>query len=439
MEERVWTVSEINSSVRVLIEQAFIPTWIRAEIGTLNIHHSGHVYLTLKDSKSQLNAVFFRGGNIARRMALRPGMEVEVFGKLTVYEVRGSYQLNISQIREVGVGNLQQRFDELKNKLFAEGLFEQSIKKKIPLLPTRIGVITSPTGAAIKDFLQVLNRRFPNINIKIYPSQVQGKGAEKYIVDGINFFNKYSNVDVIVLTRGGGSMEDLWAFNEEVLAREISKSQIPIISAIGHEIDFTISDFVADMRVPTPSAAAELVVTSRSELEQKLIQLNKALVSYTTHLMEVKTSKLSALSNSFAFKEPERIIREKQQRIDELDITLNRLITHNVEIKKQNLVTPADKLLSIFTRVLERKRVELERIYSLFSSTFYNNKNELNNKLNTKTAKLLALDPNSILNRGYAILKNKKSKEIISSVKTPLESRIIVELKDGNIELENNS
>ncbi|MEG1979244.1 MAG: exodeoxyribonuclease VII large subunit, partial [Victivallaceae bacterium] len=276
MTEIVWSVSEINAAVRELVESALVPCWITGEVGTLNIYRSGHVYLTLKDATSQLKCVWFGGERQARYIDLKVGDKIELFGRLTVYEVRGEYQFTIKTLRSCGIGELQRKFDELKQRLAAEGLFDQERKRQIPQMPRIIGVVTSPDGAAIRDFLQILNRRFPNVNVLIYPAQVQGPNAAATIAKGVEFFNR-RGADVIVLTRGGGSMEDLWPFNEELVARSVAASRIPTISAVGHEIDYTICDFVCDMRVPTPSAAAELVIGARADFEERLKRLKRDL------------------------------------------------------------------------------------------------------------------------------------------------------------------
>ena len=330
-EEKIWTVSEVNSAVREVIEGGFHPFWLEAEVGTLNIHRSGHVYLTLKDTKNQVRGVFFGGAEQARSLKLAVGAKIEAFGNLTVYQVRGEYQFSIKMLRPVGLGDLQRRFEELKIKLESEGLFESSRKKTLPLLPQTIGVVTSPGGAAIRDFLQIITRRFPDICIRIYPADVQGKGAEKQVAAGVKDFNDTGNADVIVVTRGGGSMEDLWPFNEEVLARAVAASEIPVISAVGREIDFTICDFVSDMRVPTPSAAAELVVGRQDEFKDFISSSQRRMNSSLELLMERCRHRFELAVGSPVFHEPVHLMRQQQQRIDELDFRLNRAVDSSLE------------------------------------------------------------------------------------------------------------
>lgn len=364
-EEKIWSVSELNSAVRSILENTFMPFWLKGEIGTLNLHRSGHVYLTLKDERTQVKAVFFGGAEQARKFQIQPGTEIEVLGNISVYEVRGEYQFSIKTMRPIGLGDLQRKFEELKNKLAAEGLFAEERKKAIPVLPRKIGVITSPDGAAIRDFLQIINRRFPNVNIKIYPAPVQGKGAERKLAAGIEFFNSLSPVDVLVITRGGGSMEDLWPFNEEILARAIAQSDIPVISAVGHEIDFTICDFVADLRVPTPSAAAELVAGKEEEFKNTLEYNRKRMLNSIELIYHKLARRYDAAANSYVFREPARMVKEKQQYLDDL--------TKSMEDALQ------DKISS-------------------FSS-----------RLEVLTGRINSMNPLAVLNRGYSIVTEKGS------------------------------
>jgi exodeoxyribonuclease VII large subunit len=391
MQNKIWRIGEINSAIKELIENSLLPIWVQAEVGTLNIHQSGHVYMTLKDQRSQLRAVFFNGANQARQIKLKVGDKVEVLGKLTVYEVRGEYQLSVRQIRPVGLGDLQRRFEELKKKLEAEGLFETSCKKEIPLLPETIALVTSPGGAAIRDFLQIIERRFPNIHIQIYPSPVQGQGAECELAKGIDFFNRINKADVIVLTRGGGSMEDLWPFNEEVLARAVVNSKIPVISAVGHEIDFSICDFVADLRVPTPSAAAELVVGQREEFEKNLQRNQKDLTKALEFRLQEVKNRLTLAHKSHVFREPIYLVRQKQQYID--DLMKSSLISLKHSLKNKDL---AFQLLA---------------------------------------GKLNALGPENVLKRGFAILRDPKNNKTITDNKQPHGKELQATLRSGTIDL----
>ena len=315
--EPIWSVSEVNRAVRELVEGSLNSFWMKGEVGNLLPHRSGHAYLTLKDERCQIRAAFFGGAAAVRNLGLANGMQIEAYGKLTVYDVRGEYQFSIKSIRLAGAGDLQRRFEELKRKLAAEGLFDPARKKPLPRLPRCIGVVTSPTGAAIRDFLQIVDRRFPDLHIRIYPAQVQGAGAAESVARGIDFFNRAGGVEVIVVTRGGGSMEDLWAFNEECVARAVAASRIPVISAIGHEIDFTICDFAADLRAPTPSAAAELVIGRRDEVAGELEQLRKAMLHAFDYRLLTEQRRLDNLAASTLFREPAHLVEMRAQQLDE--------------------------------------------------------------------------------------------------------------------------
>ncbi len=259
-EKRIYTVSEITRNIRVVLEESFSRVWVEGEVSNYTFHSSGHMYFSIRDNKATLQCAMFRRANKNLKFKLKDGMKVICFGSISVYEIRGNYQLIVEEVEPKGIGALQLQFEQLKEKLRKEGLFDEGHKVPVPYLPIRIGIVTSPTGAAIHDILNVSRRRFSNIEIIINPVKVQGEGAKDEIANAINEFNKLKNIDVMIIGRGGGSLEDLWPFNEEVVARAIYNSEIPIISAVGHEIDYTISDFVADKRAPTPSAAAELVI-----------------------------------------------------------------------------------------------------------------------------------------------------------------------------------
>ncbi len=412
-QNKIWKIAEINSAIKELVENSLMPIWVQAEVGTLNIHQSGHVYMTLKDQRSQLRAVFFNGADPARQMRLKVGDQVEVFGKLTVYEVRGEYQLSIRQIRPLGLGDLQRRFEELKRKLENEGLFEPDLKKTIPLLPETIALVTSPGGAAIRDFLQIIERRFPNIHIQIYPTPVQGQGAERNIADGIEFFNRAGKADVIVVTRGGGSMEDLWPFNEEILARAVAASAIPVISAVGHEIDFTICDFVADMRVPTPSAAAELVVGRREEFEKHLKRSVKDLKSSLQFVLQEVKNRLKLASESHVFREPIHIVRQKQQYLDEL-------------MKNSSIC---------LERLLRDNDLRLQLVAGKLKSNSQNYFRLMHSQLNGLSGKLDALGPQNVLNRGFAILRDSETNKTIKDNNQASGKELQATVSNGTIDL----
>jgi exodeoxyribonuclease VII large subunit len=314
---QVWKVSEVTAQIRVLLEGQFADVWVEGEVSNLHSAQSGHLYFTLKDAKSQLRCVCFR--DQLRGVKFRPedGLHVTVRGSISVYEVRGEYQIYVSQIEPVGLGALQLAFEQLKKRLEAEGLFAAERKKPLPVLPRRIGVVTSPTGAAVQDILRVLKRRFPNVHVQIFPVKVQGDGAAKEIVAAIQYFNRAASADVLILARGGGSLEDLWAFNEEIVARAISESVIPIITGVGHETDFTIADFVADLRAPTPSAAAEIVVRTRQEFEKHVVELQRRAEHRMRYVVLEWRHRVRDLESHRAFRQLEQFVRRRRQQVDE--------------------------------------------------------------------------------------------------------------------------
>ena len=346
-ERKVWSVSEVNGAVREIIEGSLLPVWVGGEVGNLTLHRSGHAYLTLKDANAQIRAVFFGGAEQCMRLKIREGSKVEAYGKLSVYMQRGEYQLNVKNMRPMGIGDLQQQFEEMKQKLAAEGLFDEDRKKPLPFLPTRIGVVTSPEGAALQDFLKISLARFPMLTIRIYPSPVQGKGAELKIAEGVRYFNRRRNVDVIVVTRGGGSLEDLWPFNEEAVGRAIAESRIPVVSAVGHEVDFTIADFAADLRAPTPSGAAELIVPEKAAIDD-LISTQKGRILAAVSLSYERTRRhLDTLLNSEPLRRPSFFVREKSQQVDLILKDMEHALKNAAAQAEQHLNAVHDKLETI--------------------------------------------------------------------------------------------
>ena len=345
--EKFFTVSQITRKIRASLEHNFSNISILGEISNVRTPGSRHVYLTLKDKSSQLQAVVFR--NIANKIKfeLKDGMEVISFGSVTVYELRGQYQLIINKIEPKGIGALQLAFQQLKEKLEKEGLFDQAHKKPIPFIPQKIGIVTSPTGAAIKDILNIIDRRFANVEILLYPVKVQGEGAAQEIAEAITELNALTDIDVIIAGRGGGSLEDLWAFNEEVVARSIYNSRIPVISAVGHEIDITIADLVADKRALTPSEAGELVVPRKDLLLDMLEKLNTRLLQSLTGKLRLSKERLVRVANSYVMRQPFDRLRSWQQRLDEFAQRLNINITYALNTEREKLSGIAGKLESL--------------------------------------------------------------------------------------------
>src|SRR5579871_3800498 len=317
-ERRVWKVRDLVAAVRGYIEREYSDAWVEGEISNFRAPESGHLYFTLKDGNSQIKVVMFRSS--ARLLRFRPadGLQVVVRGRITIYEDRGELQIAAEYLEPKGAGSLQLAFEQLKSKLEAEGLFAAERKKPIPTLPARIGLVTSAQGAALRDILNILERRHHSVNVLIYPAQVQGDSAAPEVASGLRYFNQHDNVDVIIIARGGGSAEDLASFNNESLARIIAASEIPVISAVGHETDFTIVDFVADLRAPTPSAAAELVIRSRQEIEDQAAALHERLGRAMRYRLLMGRQALTELAQHGAFARMMELIHQRQQRLDDL-------------------------------------------------------------------------------------------------------------------------
>jgi exodeoxyribonuclease VII large subunit len=324
----ILTVSALNQLIRLHLEEVFPDVWVEGEISNLRIPSSGHVYLTLKDTSSQIRAVIFRSSGRLLRFTPQDGMLVLCRGQVSVYGPRGEYQLLVTYLEPRGVGALQLAFEQLKERLKKEGLFDPAHKRPLPLFPKRIGVVTSPTGAAIMDILKVLRRRFANVQVLLNPVPVQGEGAAQSIATAIEEFNNMGGIDVLIVGRGGGSLEDLWAFNEEIVARAIYTSRIPVISAVGHEVDYTISDFVSDLRAPTPSAAAEMVVQNKKDLIQQItswtdrlqMAMHVRLETYQAHLKQQVTT----------LRDPQKTIQASFMRLDELDSRIRQAVNNTV-------------------------------------------------------------------------------------------------------------
>ncbi len=335
--EHIYTISELTRDIKILLEAKYPAIWVEGEISNYRKSPRGHIYFTLKDQFAQIGAIIFKSAYFSDSIELRDGMRVIAFGNISVYERRGTYQFIVTKIQEKGIGALQLAFEALKKKLFEEGLFDEKYKKPIPPFPQHIGVVTSPTGAAIRDILNVLDRRFSNLHIILNPVRVQGDEAAGEIVKAIEEFNELNNVDVIIVGRGGGSLEDLWPFNEEVVARAIFKSRIPIISAVGHEIDWTISDFVADFRAPTPSAAAELVVSRKEEILEKICNLREKLYHYIQSLIQNYRLRLQLATGSYVFREPINVVRQYHQLVDDYVNRLGLFTRHRLVLMKEKV------------------------------------------------------------------------------------------------------
>jgi len=347
LQEKIYTVSEITSELKRIIEGSFPFIFVKGEISNFKKHSSGHSYFTLKDNWAQISCVFWKARNMLMRFVLEDGMEVIVGGYLTVYERQGKYQLDAETIHPIGIGELQIAFEKLKNKLNKEGIFDEKHKKPLPKFPWTIGVVTSPTGAAIHDFVSVVSKRFPQVQIITNPVRVQGDGAALEISNAIKEFNDYGKVDLIVVCRGGGSLEDLWAFNEEIVARAIFASKIPVISAVGHEIDYNISDFVADKRAPTPSSAGEIAVPNKMEVESHINQLLKKIHQFLKDKIEFDKQKIQSIESSYTFRIPLDLFKQYSQSLDEILHRFQLVYKHKLLLYIENLKTYEEKLKNL--------------------------------------------------------------------------------------------
>lgn len=336
MDQKIYTVSALTHQVKEVLEMSLPRLWVEGEISNLKFHSSGHIYFTLKDENAQINCAMWRSRS--NQLLFRPedGMKILVEGEVQVYEKGGTYQLIIFQMQPAGVGELQLAFEELKQKLFAEGLFDEQYKKPLPAYPEKIGIVTSPTGAAIRDIVSVAVRRFPGIQLILYPVRVQGEGAAAEIADAIRTMNEYGSVDVLIVGRGGGSLEDLWAFNDEVVARAIFESKIPVVSAVGHEVDYSIADFVADQRAPTPSSAVEMVVKDRLELSGVVNYYQERQGNALKRMIHDYLERISLYRGSYAFRKPQDFVFQKMQRIDDLQKLISISADHLIKMKEQD-------------------------------------------------------------------------------------------------------
>jgi exodeoxyribonuclease VII large subunit len=404
-ERKIWHVRELVSNVRTALERQFADVWVEGEISNYRPADSGHIYMTLKDGESQLSVVMFK--TQARLLRFRPenGMQVVVRGRVTIYEGRGQMQLMAEYMEPMGAGALQVAFEQLKAKLAAEGMFAAARKKPLPKLPRTIGIVTSPRGAAVQDMLNVLRRRHGSVNVLIFPAQVQGESAPLEVSAGIKYFNVSKNVDVIVIARGGGSVEDLAAFNDEALARTVFASAIPVISAVGHETDFTICDFVSDLRAPTPSAAAEIVIGSKQELSDRVANLHQRLSRATRYQLLSARQELTKLAQHTAFARIDQLIQRRQQRVDELVFRLAESERNLLRRYHRRLDQAAAAVRHHDLRVrLTSRRREVEARVERVANTMRNLLLSRRSRLERLSSQLQALSPKAILDRGYALV-----------------------------------
>lgn len=402
---KIYSVSELTRQIKQQLEIEFYDVWVAGEISNFKSHaSSGHYYFTLKDDRSQLSAVMFRNSN--RLLKFRPadGMMVLAHGFITLYEPRGNYQLQVEHMEPRGKGALQIAFEQLKEKLSREGLFATDRKRPLPLLPQRIGVVTSPSGAAIRDICRILHRRFPNLEVLLYPAQVQGDLAAFEISKGVQVLNRLGGFDVLIVARGGGSMEDLWPFNEESVARAIASSKIPVISAVGHEVDFTIADFVADVRAPTPSAAGEMVVARKEDMVERVAVLRRRLEDSVRFRLESLSGRVARLAEHQSFLAVRHQVELRAQRVDEAIFRSRSLLERKLTEARRNLVDFEHRLEAFrFDRRIAETKARLEHLLVLLNAQARARLAARRRELGEAGARLSALSPLAVLGRGYSL------------------------------------
>ncbi|MBD1581802.1 exodeoxyribonuclease VII large subunit [Pseudoalteromonas sp. S16_S37] len=428
-----YTVSKLNREIRAILEQGFASIRLTGEISNFVAPASGHWYFSLKDDKAQIKAAMWRGNNRYCQYKPSNGAQVEVQARVSVYEPRGDYQLIVEKMEPAGEGMLKQQFDALKMRLAAEGLFSSTYKKPLPDKINKVGIITSATGAAIKDILTVLKRRAPQLEVIIYPAQVQGKEAHLQLCEKLALANQRNEVDVLIIGRGGGSLEDLWCFNEEQLARAIFASQLPVISAVGHEIDTTICDYVADLRAATPSAAAELVSPDRQALQQQVQQYRKALHIQILQALKHATQHCKVLEQRLKLQHPENQLLQQQQRVDELISRLTRGFMQ-IQAKRSNTLALAKQRLyhQHPSKQLNDAQKQLEQLKEALYQAVQKNLNSHQNRLALYAARLDSISPLNVLARGYSITKHED--KVIKSVSDVSQNqRLVTQLHDGEV------
>lgn len=434
-ERRVWKVRDLVAAVRTHIEREYSDAWVEGEISNFRSPESGHLYFTLKDGNAQLRVVMFRSA--ARLLRFRPadGLQVTVRGRITIYEDRGELQISAEYMEPKGAGSLQLAFEQLKAKLQAEGLFAAGRKKPIPSLPTRIGIVTSAQAAALRDILNILARRHHSANVLIYPAQVQGEAASLEVAAGVRYFNRQRAVDVIVIARGGGSAEDLASFNDEALARTVASSEIPVISAVGHETDFTIVDFVADLRAPTPSAAAELVIRSRQEIENQAASLQERLSRAMRYRLLMGRQALTELAQHGAFARMMEAIHHRQQRLDELSHRMETAERQRLETLRRRFEALSAAVRHYDLRlVLSGTRKELESITAALAAVMRNVLLQHRVRSERLQTALQSLSPLAILDRGYALVFDSEGKLLKDADRVQIGDTVSTRLARGQID-----
>jgi exodeoxyribonuclease VII large subunit len=433
-QRRTYTVTELNAQIRGLLGGEFDDIWVAGEVSGCRTVASGHCYFTLKDKESQLRCACFRATLRYLKFKPQDGMAILARGHIDVFEARGEYQLLVEVIEPQGHGALQFAFEQLKRKLAAEGLFEASRKRALPVLPRRIGLVTSPSGAVIRDMLQILERRFPGLHLRLFPVLVQGEGSVEAVCRALEYFSRVEWAEVVIVARGGGSLEDLWTFNEESVARAIAMSPVPVISAVGHETDFTIADFVADLRAPTPSAAAELVIRSRTELLDQVAASGQKLLQSARYRIAMSTRRLHQQGMERITSTLHRSIGRRQQRVDELIYRVRDHVRDEIASRRRSF----DALLARLRRQdlrlrFAEARLRIETARASLDHGIRLRMTQSHGRLDPLVAHLTQLSPLKILDRGYAIVTNHQGEIVKAGTQAPAGSNVGIRLAQGRL------
>jgi len=436
-DRKTWTVTELTGKIRDLLARNFTDISVQGEVSNCREAQSGHIYFTLKDDRAQVRCVFFKQQQRGIKFRPEDGLLMTVRGSISVYEARGEYQIYVENIEPVGLGALQLAFDQLKKRLEAEGLFAADRKKPLPVLPRCIGLITSSSGAAVRDVVRILRRRFHNVHLTLYPVRVQGEGAAAEIIRALQFFNRKQSVDVVILARGGGSLEDLWPFNEEALARAIVASTIPVITGVGHETDFTIADFVADVRASTPSAAAELVVQTRREFDKHIAELRGALAEQMRYRILVLSRRVHEFAGRRGFRRPLDLLRQQRQRADEMTARLARGLHASLEQSRKRFTAAHLRIVSFdFRMKIAALRLRLEKRATELAARAERLLRAKRERMDRLRLQLEERSPLRVLERGYAIATDAAGRVLRDAAQVALGDTVAVQLHRGRLTTE---
>ena len=440
-DRKVYTISELTRQIKQTLEDEVGHVWVEGEISNFKVYGSGHAYFSLKDEKAQLSAVLFSGSRagVSAGTRLEDGQRIRAYGEITVFENRGQYQLIVRKVEPAGAGDLMLRFEELKRKLEAEGLFAPARKRPLPRLPQRIGLVTSPTGAVIHDILNVLGRRFPNLQLRLAPVKVQGAGAAAEIAAAVALFNRACGpgsawpADVLIVGRGGGSLEDLWAFNEEAVARAVAESAIPVISAVGHETDFSLCDFAADLRAPTPSAAAELAVAPKAELEASVARQARALRQALQRQAAALRNRLAAVQAAGFLRQPGQLPERLAQQVDTLAMRLGHAVRQRVQVERQRAQQAVNRLFMLRERQARQVEARVVLDERRLAQAGRLRLERLKTRVTGLERQLGLLSPLAVLDRGYSLTRTAEGRLVRCVNDVAAGAGLVTQVKDGAI------